>query len=510
MLKEAVRYSTFTTLGSLANAVIGLLFAGLAIRFLGDQRAGFLMLIQSIVSISATTGGLGLGMAAIRRVAGFEGQGKLSEVRTCLGVVLCVNLFVGLIVAALLPFAFPWIFQWSRTNVVFRADAFYACVLLALTFLVQQISSAYAIVFPGMRRYDLVAALSIVSGLLSGGGGLLVLSINPTMTALAALLLTSSILILAISILLASRLMQATIIPTWNLSELRSMLRFGGWVYLGQVFSLLGGNLDKVLLTNFLGSAVLPYYVIGQRAVSQVHTLLTSQSQYLFPMLAAKGDQMSSAVERVEDRLRWFVGFISATIYGGLAIMAYPLLAKLVGDGFARQALILFVLACVQGFLVAQAIVPYFVSLGEGRAAPNTVLTVVNSALVFATMLLLIPRLGLLGASLAQLWFGFFSFAYVYWVDRAGSRFTWSLMFRPWISSLIVAVICLVTTWGGWQVQHLVWGYFVLGMAGFCFALTAGILVEQRLYAEYRCLETLRAAVQIVTRRFVPGWLATP
>ena len=509
MLKEAVRHSTFTTVGSLANAFIGLLFAGLTIRFLGNQRAGFLLLIQSIVSISATTGGLGLGMAAIRRIAVLEGQGKLSEVRACLGVVLSVNLFVGLIVAALLPLLFPWVFRWSRTDVVFRSDAFWACVLLALTFVVQQISSAYSIVFPGMRRYDVVAVLGTVSGLLAGGGGLLVLSINRTMTALAALSLFSSVLILAVNVLLANRLVQAMIIPTWNLSELRSMLRFGGWVYLGQVFSLLGGNFDKILITNFLGSAGLPYYAIGQRLVSQVHTLLTSQSQYLFPMLAAKGEQMSSAVKKVEDRLRWFIGFISAMIYGGLAIMAYPLLAKLVGDGFARQSVVLFVLACVQGFLLAQAIVPYFVSLGEGRAAPNTVLTVVTTALIFATMLLLIPRLGLLGAGLAQLWYVFFSIAYVYWVDRAGGRFTWPLMVRPWISPLIVAVICLITTLGGWRLQHLGWGYFVLGMAGLCFAFTAGILVEKYLYAEYRCLETLRAAVQIVARRLVPGWLAT-
>jgi O-antigen/teichoic acid export membrane protein len=502
MLKEAVRHSTFTTLGSLANTVIGLLFAGLTIRFLGVQRAGFLLLIQSVVGISATTGGLGLGTAAIRRIAVLDGQRKLSEVRTCLGLVLCVNLFVGLIIAALLPVVFPWIFQWSRTNVVFRTDAFYACVLLALTFLVQQISGAYAIVLPGMRRYDLVAVLGTVSGLLSGGGGLLVLSINRTMTALAALSLTSSVLILAINIFLVRRLVQAIIIPTWNLSVLRSLLRFGSWVYLEQIFSLLVGNLDRILLTSFLGSAVLPYYVIGQRAVSQVHTLLTSQSQYLFPMLAAKGDPASSGIEGVEDRLRWFVGFMSAAIYGGLAIIAYPLLAELVGDGFARQALVLFVLACVQGFLVAQNIVPYFISYGEGRSAPNAVLTVANNGLVFATMLLLVPRLGVLGASLAQLWFGFTSVAFVYWVDWAGGRFSWSRTFRPWISPLIVVVVSLVTAWWAWQVQHLGWCYFTVGLTGFCFALTAGTLLEQRLYAEYRCLQTLRSAVNIITRRF--------
>lgn len=505
MLKEAVRHSTFTTLGSLANAVIGLLFAGLTIRFLGDQRAGFLLLIQSIVSISATTGGFGLGTAAIRRVAMFEGQGKLSEVRACLGVVLCVNLFVGLIVAALLPFVFPWIFQWSRTDVVFRADAFYACVLLALTFLVQQISSAYAIVFPGMRRYDLVTVLGTVSGLLSGGGGLLVLSINPTMTALAAWSLTSSVLILAISILLASRLVQMIIIPKWNLSELRSMLRFGGWVYLGQVFSLLGGSLDKVLLTTFLGSGVLPYYAIGQRAVLQVHALLTSQSQYLFPMLAAKGDQMSSTVERVEDRLRWFVGFMSATIYGGLVIMAYPLLAKLVGDGFARQAFILFVLACVQGFLVAHTVVPYFITYAEGRAAPNAMMVPVNSVLVFVTMLLLIPNLGVLGASLAQLWIGPIGLLLIGWILQAGRRFSWKRMFRPLVSPAATWLVLLSVAWAAWSLQlggrPLFW---LLAAGGGILSLLVGLFIERRFFEKFMCLETLASAINLLIHPFAP------
>jgi O-antigen/teichoic acid export membrane protein len=505
MLKEVVRHSTFTTVGSLANAVIGLLFAGLTIRFLGNQRAGFLLILQSVVGISTTMGGLGLGTAAIRRIAVLEGQGKLSEVRTCLGVVLCVNLFVGLIVAALVPFVFPWIFRWSKTDVVFRPDAFYACVLLALTFLVQQISSAYAIVFPGMRRYDLVAVLGTVSGLLAGGGGLLVLSINRTMTALAALSLTLSVLLLAINIILVKRLMQAIIIPAWNLSELRSMLRFGGWVYLEQIASLLGGTLDKFLLTNFLGSAVLPYYVIGQRAVSQVHTLLTSQSQYLFPMLAARGDQMSSDLERVEDRLRWFVGFISATIYGGLTIIAYPLLAMLVREAFAKQAFLPFVLACLQGFFLAHIIVPYFVTYAEGHPAPNAIMVPVNGVLVFVTMLLLIPKLGVLGASLAQLWIGPIGLMLIGWILLSGRRFSWKRMFRPLASPVATWLLLLGVAWATWSLQlggSLI--FWLLAVGGGFISVLVGLLIERRFFGKFKCFETLVAAVNLLVHRFIP------
>ena len=505
MLKEAVRHSTFTTLGSLANAVIGLLFAGLTIRFLGDQRAGFLLLLQSVVSVGAAAGGLGLGTAAIRRVAMFEAQGKWLEVRACLGVVLSLNLFIGIVVAVALPLGFPWIFQWSRTDVVFRSDAFYACVFLSLTFLVQQISSVYALVFPALRRYDLVAAISTISGLLSGGGGLLVLSINRSMTALAAFSLAAGFLILAINVLLANRLMRVIILPTWNLPELRSMLRFGGWVYLEQVFSLLAGSLDRVLLTSFLGSAVLPYYAIGQRAVSHVHTLLTSQSQYLFPMLAAKGDQVSSAIERVEDRLRWFVGFTSAAIYGGLTIVAYPLLAKLVGDAFARQAFILFVLACLQGFLVAHTVVPYFITYAEGRPAPNAILVPVNSVLVFVTMLLLIPKLGVLGASLAQLWIGPIGLMLIGWILLSGRRFSWKRMFRPLVSPAATWLFLLSVAWAGWSLQlggrPLLW---LLAAGGGILSVLVGLLIERRFFRKFMCFETLASAINLLIHRFAP------
>jgi O-antigen/teichoic acid export membrane protein len=504
MLKEAVRHSTFTTIGSLANAVIGLLFAGFTIRFLGDQRAGFLLLIQSIMGIGSATGGLGLGTAATRRIALLEAKSQLPEAALSLGVVLSVNMIVGLVIFILLFFGFPWIFQFSKIDFVFRTDAFYACFFLALTFVMQQISSAYSIVFPGLRRYDLVAAISTISGILSGGGGLLILTINRSMTALAAFSLIVGLLILAINVFISNRLMRMVILPKWNLSVLRSLLRFGGWVYLEQIFSLLAGGVDKILLTTFLGSGILPYYSIGQRVVTQVHALLSGQSQYLFPMLAAKGNQISSAIETVEDRLRWFVGFISAMIYGVLTLVAYPLLAILIGDTFARQAFIPFVIACLQGFLVAYTVVPYFITYAEGHPAPNALIVPINSLLVFVTMLLLIPKLGVLGASLAQLWIGPTGFILIVWIMLVGKRFSWKRLFRPLVSPTAIWILLLSIAWAAWSLKFEGKLFFLLLTAGGIFSIAGGFLIEHRFFGKYKCLETLTAAVKLLLHRFVP------
>jgi O-antigen/teichoic acid export membrane protein len=504
MLREAVRHSTFTTIGTLANAIIGLLFAGFTIRFLGDQRAGFLLLIQSIVGIGSATGGLGLGTAATRRIALLAAKSELPEAASSLGVVLLLNIIVGLIIFALLVFGFPWIFHFSKINIAFRTDALYACFFLATTFLVQQVSSAYSIVFPGMRRYDLVAAIGTISGLLAGGGGLLVLAINRSMTALAAYSLVVGLIVLAINAFFVKRLMRMVILPKWNLPVLRSLLRFGGWVYLEQIFSLLAGSFDKILLTTFLGSGILPYYSIGQRVVTQVHALLTGQSQYLFPMLAAKGDQISSAIEAVEDRLRWFVGFISALIYGMLTLVAYPLLAVLVGGAFARQAFIPFVLACLQGFLVAYTVVPYFITYAEGRPAPNALMVPINSSLVFITMLLLIPRLGVLGASLAQLWIGPTGFLLIVWIMLVGKRFSWKRLFRPLVSPTVIWLLLLINAWAAWSLKFEGKLLFWILAVGGILSIAVGFLIEHRFFGKYMCLETLKSAVTLLIRRFVP------
>ena len=159
------------------------------------------------------------------------------------------------------------------------------------------------------------------------------------------------------------------------------MSGFGSWAYVGSLSSILFGGLDKLILTNFLGSSSLPYYVIGQRVVSQVHAFLNGQCQFLFPMLAAYGEKTAEIVKNVEDRLRWFIAFLGAIIYGGFAAFAWLLLSKLVGIQFAEMALLPFLLACLQGFFHAQAIVPYQLSWAEGRGAPNALYTLMTGIL---------------------------------------------------------------------------------------------------------------------------------
>ena len=326
----------------------------------------------------------------------------------------------------------------------------------------------------------------------------------PTMTALALLSLSLALIHAVVSISIVSHLIGGVALPKWNFSELRSMAGFGGWAYLGSLSSLLMNGLDKIVLTNFLGSASLPYYVIGQRVVQRVHALISGQSQFLFPMLASQGERTSAVIKQVEDRLRWFLAFISATLYGVFAALAWPFLSKVIGPEFAYIAIVPFMLACFQGFLVALNIAPYQISWAEGRGAPNAVASMLTGILVLGTTILLAPKMGVLGASLAQLWIGVTSFFLLYWVAKAGQRFSWWGMFRPLISPVIMLICSFVLTEVAWSCRDLDIEFYlmIVGIGGVGVILI-GVFTEKLVFSKYRCLRTLKDALGIVTNKLI-------
>jgi O-antigen/teichoic acid export membrane protein len=498
MLNRAVQNATFTTIGAIANAVISFLFAGLTIRYLGDQRSGYLLSVQSVLALFGSLGGLGFGIASVRKVAGLKEKGLLTEARTCLGSVMTINLTVGILVGGAVVLGFPWIFKWARIDNSYRMDAFAASLFIAFNFLIQQFSSTYATVYVALQRYDAITLLGTVFGLLNGLLGLIVLLIYRTMGSLALVALAIMFIQFAVNILWVRRLLQGIIVPSWNWMELRSMARFGGWVWLADIGSILNGSLDKIILTSFLGSASLPYYVVGQRMINQIHGMLVNQSQFIFPMLAAKGEQVETAILHVEDRLRWFVAFLGAVIYGALGIVAYPLLANLVGPAFADRALLPFALACLQGFLVAQTIVPYHVSWGEGRGSPNAVIAILSSLLTFSTIALLAPRIGVIGASLGQLWIGPMGMILVIWVMMAGHRFHWPAVFRPIWSPLYtwLGMVGIGLALYGLEKDSR-WIWMLPAALGGLLIPSMGLLLEYWMFRSSRCIETLISALRL-------------
>ena len=198
---------------------------------------------------------------------------------------------------------------------------------------------------------------------------------------------------------------------------------------------------------------------------------------------------------------------LSSIAYGGLALVAYPLLTMLVGEDFAKIALIPFLIACLQGFFLSISIVPYHISWAGGHGAPNAVMAIVTGVLVSGTTVLLIPKYGIIGASIAQLWVGMTSFALIYWVARLNGKTYWWGMLRPLISPAIMLLILSMGSIISFKMLHNSWMVWSLAVgASILCALLVGFYVENIIFHKYRCIETVKNVIAFLFAQTVVVW----
>lgn len=499
ILRRAVRNAVFNGIGTILTFILSFAFAGLTIRYLGESRGGYFMTLQALLGLNFLLLGAGLGTPAVRRLAILYGQNNLLAARSVVGAVVVVNIATTLPIAVLIIIFFSPIFDWTRLDAIYFAEAYSATLLVCASFMVGQISSSWQTVYQAFQRYDLINVLNTVFGFLSGVAGIVALQIMPTMTTVALVGLGVVILRLVCDAYLMRRLLGSVPLIAWPWNEIRPMLKFGGWTYLGTVGAFLFTNIDRLILTTFLGSAALPYYVVPQRLYSQVHSTLVSQTAFLFPMFSAFGESAAQEIARLEDRLRWFIALVSAAVYTGLGLSGTFIIAKLVNSDFAARATAPLILACVQGFLNAQNIYPYFSSWAVGKGAPNAVAQIVNGVLVSVTAIVLIPRLGYLGASIAQLWIGVTVIWHTLWVRRSIAttvgRWNW---LRPYISPICMSAVWISTMWLSAKfVPGDSIGFFVWVAIGGGESLAIVWLIEHWFFAVDQRWATLTRAMRI-------------
>lgn len=499
LLHRTVRNSIFITLGTAVTFVLAFVFGGLTIRYLGNARAGYFLTLQAILALNALIGGFGLGTPAIRRVAELHAKKEWHTARKIIGSILLMNGIIGLVFGTVIIGIFPYIFRWSRLDLIYQTDAFGATCFVVATFFFGQLSGALSTSYEALQRYDISTPINATYGFLAGAIGITVLILIPSMTAIACVgFVIGSMRILTDAVFVA-RILKRFPRPTWCWQEIRPMIGFGGWSYFGSLGGFLFTNIDRLILTSFLGSGAMPYYTIPQSLYTQVHSALSSQSRFLFPMIASFGKNASSQLEQYEDRMRWFIALVSGVIYAGIASVGPSILSILVNPDFARLSRIPLFLACVQGFLHAQMIVPYYTSWGIGKGAPNAIMAIINGVLVIVTAVILIPLYGYIGASIAQLWIGPVFLIHTLWVSKLVNSHDniWS-WYRAYITPLIMILTMLATYFLAMQFVPF---YSLILLAIFCCTALMGLaivwFVECTAFSSFDRWQTLIRALAI-------------
>lgn len=488
------------------TAILGFLFAGLTIRWLGEAEAGFAIAVSTIVGINSTFSGLGLGTAATRSISRAHADGNWREIQEVGGVCLTTSLAFGLLGFFILAFGSGFIVEWSQYKGNASIGRWY-CVLLGSAFLLQQISNYFNIFLVSLQRFDWQTKINTTFTLANGIFGITLLKAFPNILTLGFIGFTIALLNSLMTGIIVSRILGFLTRPSWSQPIFNELWAFGKWVYMTQIKVIFFDGVDKIFLTTIFGSSSLPFYTFAQRIYLTAHGMLVGQSSYLFPMLSAQGERMELVAEQIEDRLRWLIGLLAALIYSGLIIAGPALLTLIINADFSRNASFqLFIFSWV-GYIHAQAIVTFFFNFSKGNAKENWVYVMITGfgyLPVFAFFSLLFGfKYAVLG-QLMMLW------GVLYLLRNAHASMNWRSFviwtIKPLLSSLLLmlaaTIIHFLLPSGNFAVaiQLAVLAVF------YCCAIVVVYFLEKNVFTGEHRTKTFKRAIRLLGRRLCkPG-----
>jgi O-antigen/teichoic acid export membrane protein len=368
----------------LLNALTGILLA----RSLGPAGRGELAVVLLWPSILAAVGSLGIAEAAT-----YETASRSSPVKTVVGSSLTVAAAQSVAIIVIGSIVVPMVHGGREAELVWSTYLFLAFIPLNLLTL-------YAIgILNGLQQFLAYHALRLMAiGLMAGG--LVLLAVNRTLTVRAAVisyLLANAVTAVGALVVLARN---GALSISRSRETIRRLLGFGLRSHTTNVASLLNERLDQLVISVLLVPASLGLYVIAVTLTSATTIIGYATEMAVLPIVASQKDH----AERVDTATRYVSRvLLGATCISLPMIVFTPLLIRILfGEQFISAVGVTRVLLLAAIFLSVNRVIGAVLKAAN-RPLDAGMAEWFSIGVTVAGLVLLIPRLGLMGAGLTSL-----------------------------------------------------------------------------------------------------------
>lgn len=346
-------------------------------------------------AVAARAGDLGFSASVVKYVAAHLARGD--EARAA-HVVETAAISAGALTALISMAAYP-LLQWGLAQLLHGEALAAARQLLpyALAYLcLSSVAGVFQSALDGCQRIA-IRSLLVVTGeafhlalcywLVTGHG----------LIGLGYARVVQTALFLAINWVLLRRILpRLDWLPIrWRLEAFREMMVYGLNAQIVWLVSLLHDPLTKSLLTTFGGTALVGYYEMASRLVSQLRTVIVAANQAMVPVIAGMQEEKPDAAQRFYLESYRLLFYFGVPLFA-LLIVALPIVSELWIGHYESRFVICGALLAAGWFGNLLSAPAYFMNLGIGDLRWNTASHLVLGALNLA-----------LGWSLGKLFGGF-------------------------------------------------------------------------------------------------------
>jgi O-antigen/teichoic acid export membrane protein len=403
-----VSNATYAVAEYISLPVLMLCSAPFLLHHLGVEQYAIWLLASA-----AVTGGMllsaGFGDAAVKYISACRGNKEEAGVERIIRTLFAINLTLGTVVALLLWTCTPLLVTHlphvsPDLRVSYQRALSIGCVLL----LVKVVESVFLCTQRAYERFDVAARFTIVTRIMSIGAAVFIAAKGGgTATIMLATLFVSLVSLGLQMVTVWCHLSLQSLMPSWDRAAIAELFSFGFFSWLQGIVGLLTGQADRFLVGYLLGTQALAYYSISVQVALPIHGIASAGLQILFPYIAARLGVLSVAAMRQKFAAAFAANVAIVTLLAAPVIFGGRLILRLwLGEDFtAHAASTLMVTACAFA-LVGLNVTGFYVLMAMGRMKLLALTNLTGAIAMLATIAILAPRYGIVGAAAGRLVFG--------------------------------------------------------------------------------------------------------
>jgi O-antigen/teichoic acid export membrane protein len=419
-------------------AVLGLnlVASPIIVHGLGLEAYGLLILVGVTTNYFGFVE-MGLGRAAVQLLARHRARGEQEDFVQVLWTATVAYLALGVVGAAVLVAIAPLLVRHVlNVSAGLQTQAIQAFAIGAVGLVIALQRNVASSVATAMERFDLISRVTLVLGALQAvlTVGLVMMGTRLIGVMLGGLAVQTAGFLVYLAI---SRHLLPNLLPVrWTVARLRTIARLGGYISVSQIVNPVLEQIEKVLIGAFAAVDQLPYYSVPYSVAWALTVVPTSLASVIYPAMARLLSQEDHAGvrETVRRATRYiFVMLLGPVVF--LILYARPLLAVWMGPDFAARASIPLRILSLAVLVNVLSWPAYHLLHAAGRADLTARYHLLELVLHVPVTILLISRLGVIGAALA-------------WLLRVGFDSTLMLRAAARVTGVRIRAIAASLAWG--------------------------------------------------------------
>ncbi len=398
--QRLVANTLFNFIGQFYVLLLGIVVVPYMVHRLGAELYGLITIVAALGGFAGLLN-LGMGRALSKHVSALRWRGDLQGIRALFQTALAVSLLAGATGCLLLIG-----FRGSLSAALFHGDTStdryvaFAVFMTGFGVLLSMLTESLSALPIAFQRFDIYNRINVLVSTLRNLGAVLVLALGLYFKGILLVYVFSSLVGVLCYVHYARQLVtNLSLRPRFVWGDFKKLFSFSASVLVAGVSALAVHRLDRLLVAYFLPIAAVAFYVIPYSLAEKTSLGVGNITSVIFPTAS----ELSSM--KAHDKLReLYLRATKMVLLAGIPVTVIllavpgPVLRHWVGPEFALRGTRTLQLLAGGFFFNILAYVPFVVAQGIGRPGISAKYSLFNGIANIILFLLLIPRLGIVGA----------------------------------------------------------------------------------------------------------------